>query len=101
MIKSGGINVSPAEIEDILSSHLAIEAAYVVGIPDAEKDEVIGAVVVGKKVDADELKAFCRERLAAYKVPRKFCFVSEKDLPLTTTGKLQRDRLVELFRSQT
>ena len=101
MIKSGGINVSPAEIEDILSSHLAIEAAYVVGIPDAEKDEVIGAVVIGKKIDVDELRAFCREKLAAYKVPRKFCFVSEKDLPLTTTGKLQRDRLVELFRSRT
>ncbi|WP_051444080.1 class I adenylate-forming enzyme family protein [Afipia sp. P52-10] len=97
MIKSGGINVSPAEIEDILSSHPAIEAAYVVGIPDAEKDEVIGAVIIGKKVDADELKAFCRERLATYKIPHKFCFVSERDLPLTTTGKLQRARLAELF----
>ena len=65
MIKSGGINVSPAEIEDILSSHLAIEAAYVVGIPDAEKDGQWSGGHWRKTWDRDQLKAFCRERLAA------------------------------------
>lgn len=99
MIKSGGINVAPAEIEDVLTSHEKVEAAYVVGIPDDEKDEIIGAVLVGRFVDDGELRTFCRARLAAYKVPRRFAFVEAGTLPLTTTGKVQRNRLSELFRS--
>lgn len=98
MIKSGGINVSPAEIEDVLVSHAAIEAAYVIGLPDTEKDEVIGAVIVGAAVDDDELRSFCRARLAAYKVPRFFVRIGSGEIPLTTTGKIHRDRLPELFR---
>jgi fatty-acyl-CoA synthase len=97
MIKSGGINVSPAEIEEVLSSHADIEAAYVVGLPDLEKDEVIGAVLVGRLVADSELRTFCRSRLAAYKVPRRFVFVEAGALPMTTTGKVQRNRLQELF----
>ena len=67
----------------------------------ARRDEIIAAVIVrhdGTSVDEPALTAHCRRELAAYKVPRLFKFVDEADLPLTTTGKLQKNRLAEFFR---
>ncbi len=100
MIKTGGINVSPAEVEQVLMEHPAVQMAYVVGVPDAVRDEVIGAVVI-KRPDAAvseaDLDKHCREALAAYKMPRRWIFVDETKLPLTVTGKLQKNRLHELF----
>ena len=100
IIKTGGINVAPAEVEAVLTTHPAVELAFVTGIPDERLDETIAAVIVLKRdahSDAAELQAHCRSVLAAYKTPRRFCFVNAGDLPLTTTGKLQRNRLAELF----
>ncbi len=100
MVKTGGINVAPAEVEEVLTTHPAIELAFVTGIPDERLDETIAAVIVLKPdqiANEAELQAHCRGVLAAYKTPRRFCFVKAEDLPLTTTGKLQRNRLVELF----
>lgn len=100
MVKTGGINVAPAEVEAVLSSHPAVELAFVTGIPDERLDEALAAIIVlrpGQSVDAEALIAHGRETLAAYKVPRHYRFVSADALPLTTTGKLQRNRLGDLF----
>jgi fatty-acyl-CoA synthase len=101
MIKTGGINVAPVEVEESLLRHPAVKLAFVTGVADARRDEVIAAVIVrhdGTSVDEPALTAHCRRELAAYKVPRLFKFVDEADLPLTTTGKLQKNRLTEFFR---
>ncbi|MGE4241194.1 class I adenylate-forming enzyme family protein [Ramlibacter sp.] len=100
MVKTGGINVSPAEIESVLMTHPDVQQALVTGVPDAVRDEVLGAVVIareGRALDADALRGFCRRQLAAYKVPSYFCFTTEDALPLTTTGKVQKNRLAQVF----
>lgn len=100
MIKTGGINVAPAEVEEILMAQKGVKLAYVVGVPDPVRDEVIAAVIVATDEDGkreDQLLETCKKHLALYKVPRLFRFVEEADLPLTTTGKLQKNRLVDFF----
>jgi fatty-acyl-CoA synthase len=100
MIKTGGINVAPVEVEESLLRHPAVKLAFVTGIPDERRDEVIAAVIVrqdGKNVNEQALTEHCRRELASYKVPRLFAFVNEADLPLTTTGKLQKNRLADFF----
>jgi fatty-acyl-CoA synthase len=100
MIKTGGINVAPVEVEETLMSHPAVKLACVTGVPDTERDEVIAALIVcrpGQSVGESELVAFCRRQLAAYKIPRLMKFITEAELPLTVTGKLQKNRLPEFF----
>jgi fatty-acyl-CoA synthase len=100
MIKTGGINVAPVEVEETLMAHPGVKLACVTGVPDARRDEVIAAVIVceaGRTVAEADLLAHCRRELAAYKIPRLVKFVSEAELPLTVTGKLQKNRLVEFF----
>ena len=100
LVKTGGINVAPAEVEEVLASHPAVELAFVTGIPDARLDEALAAVIVtrsGAAVTEAELAAHCRATLAAYKTPRHFRFVSASVLPLTTTGKLKRNELPGMF----
>nr|MBC8241506.1 AMP-binding protein [Alphaproteobacteria bacterium] len=100
LIKSGGINIAPAEIEAVLRTHAAIESVFITGLADARLDQAIGAVVVleaGASVSEDALRQHCRHSLAAYKVPQHFVFVAAKDLPVTSTEKLQRNRLADLF----
>ncbi|HXW26119.1 MAG TPA: AMP-binding protein [Xanthobacteraceae bacterium] len=100
MIKTGGINVAPAEVEETLMAHPAVKLACVTGVPDARRDEVIAALIVceaGRAVAEAELIAHCRRALASYKIPRLVKFVSEAELPLTVTGKLQKNRLAEFF----
>jgi fatty-acyl-CoA synthase len=91
MIVSGGENVYPAEVEDLLLGHPAVAEAAVVGVPDAEFGQRLRAHVVrrpGSRVRAETLQAYVREHLARYKVPREIVFVEE--LPRTTTGKLRK-----------
>ena len=100
LVKTGGINVAPAEVEEVLARHPAVELAFVTGVPDARLDEALAAVIVlraGASADADALARHCRDAMAAYKLPRHFRFVSAEALPLTSTGKLQRNRLATLF----
>jgi len=100
MIKTGGINVAPAEVEEILMAAPGVQIALVTGVPDPVRDEIIGAVVVphpGATVTEAGLLEHCKAQLAGYKLPRAFRVVQETDLPLTTTGKVQKNRLVELF----
>jgi fatty-acyl-CoA synthase len=103
MIKTGGINVAPVEVEEILLRHPAVKLAYVTGVPDPRRDEIVAAVIVrhaGAAVDESALIEHCRRELASYKAPRLMIFVEERDLPLTVTGKLQKSRLPELFRRE-
>ena len=100
MVKTGGINVAPIEVEEILMAHPAVRLAFVVGVPDPVRDEVLGAAIVLHQpgsVDQATLLAHCRRALADYKLPRRLVFVAETDLPLTVTGKIQKNRIAELF----
>ncbi len=94
MIKRAGINVSPAEVEEILQQHEAVALAGVTGLEDAARGEVIVAFVSarpGASVDTDALLAHCREHLSRYKVPDRLIVTDA--LPLTVTGKLMRREL--------
>lgn len=100
MIKTGGMNVSPVEVEQVLTSHPGVMAAYCVPLPDPELEEVFGAVLVPKPgviVDQESVRATCTRELARYKRPRQFLVIEERDLPLTITGKVKKDELVRRF----
>jgi len=90
MIKRAGINVSPAEIEDVLMRHPEVRAAAVVGVPDSARGESIVALVVtgSATTHRDALIEHCREYLSKYKIPDRIEIV--ENLPATATGKLQR-----------
>ena len=94
LIKTHGYQVWPREIEEVLATHPAVAEVGVAGVPDEAKGEVAKAWVVlaaGKQASAEELRAFCRERLAPYKVPATVEFRSE--LPKTMVGKVLRRAL--------
>lgn len=95
MLKVGGENVSPSEIESHLSTHPAIKLVQVVGVPDERLDEVVAAfveVAPGKQLTAEEVVDYCRGAIASFKVPRHVRFVSE--WPMSAT-KIQKFRLRE------
>ena len=93
MIKRAGINVSPAEVEDILLQHPAVAQAGVVGVPSAQGEAIIAFVVArdGAAPTAQELVAHCRRLASSYKVPDRFEIVAA--LPATVTGKIMRKEL--------
>jgi len=95
LIKPGGYQVWPREVEEVLAAHPKVLEVGVAGIPDPYRGETVKAWVVlkpGETVTEEELKAFCKERLAAYKVPTHYEFRNE--LPKTTVGKILRRELV-------
>lgn len=94
MINASGYKVWPREIEDVLYTHPAIREAAVVGVPDSYRGETVKAVVSlrsDQHITVEELAAFCKERMAAYKYPRVIEIVDE--LPKTVTGKILRRSL--------
>ena len=96
MIIAGGFNIYPREVEEVLYEHEAIQECVVAGIPDPYRGETVKAYIVlkeGKEVTEKELNEFCRQNLAAYKVPRFYEFRAE--LPKTAVGKILRRTLVE------
>jgi long-chain acyl-CoA synthetase len=93
-INASGFKVWPREVEDALYEHPAVAECAVVGIPDAYRGETVRACIVlraGQQVDAQQLEAFSRARLAAYKVPRSIVFFDQ--LPKTASGKILRREL--------
>ena len=97
MIKTSGYRVSPAEVEQAIAKHPAVSDAGVVGIPDAEKGQIIKAVIVlrpeftpGDRI-SEEIREFVKRYIAIYKLPRIFDYVDS--LPRTPTGKLIRRKL--------
>ncbi|MGW5075253.1 AMP-binding protein [Rhodococcus sp. NPDC004095] len=101
MIISGGVNIYPQEIENVLALHPAVHDVAVIGVPDPEMGEQVKAVVqvaAGIKESeelATELIEYVRERIAHYKAPKSMDFVD--DLPRTPTGKLVKGKLREIF----
>jgi fatty-acyl-CoA synthase len=96
MIKTGGINVAPLEVEEVLLQHPDIVQAYVVGVPDPAKDEIVAAAIelrAGAEADGAAILAFCRERLASYKLPARLSFRSAAEFPRTATGKIHKPGL--------
>ncbi len=93
MIKRGGENIAPAEVEACLAEHPAVAEAVVVGLPDDRWGEVVVAYVrpTAETPDVAELVAHCREHLASFKLPRRWAFV--ETLPLTASGKIRRNEL--------
>ena len=101
MIVSGGENVFPSEVEELLGTHPAIEEAAVIGVADAEYGERLAAFVVlrpAQQLTADQVRAFVKSNLARFKIPRDVLFVEE--LPRNPTGKVLkrtlRERLAEI-----
>lgn len=97
MIIRGGENIYPREIEEFLYTHHAVADAQVIGIPDDKYGEELVAWVKfhpGHGVDEEELRAFCKARIAHFKVPRYFRFCDE--FPMTVTGKIQKFRMREI-----
>jgi fatty-acyl-CoA synthase len=94
LIITGGVNVAPREVEDLLAEHPAVDDAAVVGLPDEEFGQRVTAVVVPRgPLDPDELIAWCRERLAHVKCPRTVHLVD--GLPRNDAGKLLHRVLLE------
>ena len=97
MILTAGYNVYPAEIERVVAGHQDVALVAVGSVPDEEKGELAKAYIVpktGAQPNADDIINYCREHLAAYKVPRSVQFVD--DLPKTSTGKVMRRELHSL-----
>jgi long-chain acyl-CoA synthetase len=101
MIVSGGENVYPVEVEEVLAHHPAVLDVTVIGVPDERWGETVKALVIaqpGAAPTADELVAFARERLAGYKLPRSIEFVDE--FPRTPSGKVLKRVLRERYASR-
>jgi len=96
MINCGGLKVFPDEVDAVLHAHPAVLETATIGVPHADKGETVKSFVVlkpGESVRADELQAFCRDRLAPYKIPREIEFLPE--LPKSTVLKVLRRELRE------
>ena len=98
IIKTGGVNVAPIEVEEVLVQHSAVKQAYVVGVPDPTKDEIVAAAVeleAGAEVSVGDLVAHCRTQLASYKVPAYIAIRAGEEFPRTPTGKIHKPGLKE------
>jgi acyl-CoA synthetase (AMP-forming)/AMP-acid ligase II len=96
IINRGGEKVSPREVDEILMDHPSVQQVVVFAMPHEKLGEEVAAAIVlraGAKTDEKELRDFCSQRLAAFKVPRKIVFLEQ--IPLGATGKLQRIGLAE------
>lgn len=101
MFISGGENVYPREVEKVLQSHTDVAEAAVIGVPDPKWGESGAAFVVlrnSKAADESKLTAFAAEKLAKFKIPKHFFF--PESLPLNSTGKIDKKKLLELYTNQ-
>lgn len=98
IIISGGENITPKQVEDVICKHPSVEMAAVIGIPDPKWGEAVKAVVVlkkGKQATEEEIIQLCKDNLASYKVPKSVDFVPS--LPTTHTGKIKKWELRERY----
>jgi len=98
MIIVKGQNVYPSDIEEVLYTHPKIAEAAVVGIPDELRGEIVRAIISlkeGEVATAEEIKRFCRKRLANYKIPKQIIF--SDSLPKTATGEIRRGDLKVIY----
>jgi fatty-acyl-CoA synthase len=96
VIKTAGVNVAAVEVEEALARHPSVKAAHVVGVPDPARGENVAAFVVladGATADPEALRAFCREHLASYKVPRHVFVIADAEVPRTGSGRIEKPAL--------
>jgi fatty-acyl-CoA synthase len=96
LIKTGGENVYPAEVEQVIAAHEAVQEVCVFGVADEQWGETVKAVVVllpDRQLSRQEIVDWCRMRLAGYKRPRYVEFLRTDDIPRSTTGKVLRGEL--------
>jgi acyl-CoA synthetase (AMP-forming)/AMP-acid ligase II len=101
MIVSGSENVYPREVENVLYAHPDIAEVAVIGVPDERWGESVLAIVVpkpGARLTGEDVAAFCSDRIASYKKPRRVEFVSE--LPQNSIGKIDKKKLREKYWSR-
>ena len=94
MVIRGGENIYPREVEEFLYQHPAVADVQVVGVPDARYGEELCAWVrlrEGQQASGDELRDWCRGKIATFKIPRYWRFVDE--FPMTVTGKVQKFKM--------
>jgi len=103
MIITGGENVYPSEVENVLRSHEAVKEVAVIGVPDEKWGEAIKGIVVVKEghapndLLAKELMDFCRGKIAGYKRPKSIEFIKDEEMPRTATGKILHRTLKTKF----
>ncbi|EQB14311.1 hypothetical protein L284_13020 [Novosphingobium lindaniclasticum LE124] len=101
VIKSGGINISPVEVEQLIASHPDIRDAYVVGCDDPVKGELVVAFVDPlTPLQAEDVQAYVKERAASFKVPNHVLFRSEEQLPRLASGKVAKHQLAQEARRE-
>jgi acyl-CoA synthetase (AMP-forming)/AMP-acid ligase II len=104
MIITGGENVYPSEIEEVIGSHECVFDCAIVGLPDDKWGEKVAAVVVRKpgldesKINEDTIRQCCQSQMAGFKRPKEIIFIDEDDMPRTPTGKILHRKLREKFR---
>jgi len=100
MIITGGENVFPSEVENLLGSHPAVKYVAVIGVPHEKWGEAVKAVVTlhqGKTVTEKELIDSCRGKIAGYKIPKSVDFIKDEEMPMTPTGKILHRILRERY----
>ncbi len=105
MIITGGENVYPSEVEKVVGEHPAVKDVAVIGVPDEKWGEAVTAIVVlnegyePSEELAQEIRQFCRGKIAGYKIPKKVHFIPDEEMPRTATGKILHRKLRERFGS--
>jgi len=100
VVKAGGANVSPLEVEQVLGSFPDVASAFVLGVPDAERGEAVAAVVVpadGAALDPADLRARLQRELSAYKAPTRWQVLAPAEVPLLANGKPDKRSMRSLF----
>jgi acyl-CoA synthetase (AMP-forming)/AMP-acid ligase II len=101
MIKSASANVSPAEVEMELQALDGVHNAYVVGLPDSERGQLLAAALVGRDddvpLDFADLEVKLRQRLPSYKVPRAYIQLRHVEVPMLPSNKVARREIVALI----
>jgi len=98
IIIKGGFNISPREVEEVLSRHPAIKEAAVIGRKKGEREEIVAFVITKGALTAKEVMDHCKESLSSFKVPDEICF--KKVLPMSVTGKVLKKELTEDYQDE-
>ena len=103
MIKTGGANVTPREVEVVIDEQAEVQASYVVGLPHPERGQEVAAAVVlnaDATLSAEQLRSALKDKLAGYKVPSKLFFCAKTEIPFTDSGKVDKKRLSSYLAEQ-
>src|SRR5207245_331241 len=101
MIKTSGANVSPREVEAVLTPIAGGALSIVLGLPDADRGQIVAAVVVtDEEIDEAGLRRQLAEKISSYKVPRRIVRLSQPEIPVLSTSKVDMRRLAELVQER-